>query len=206
MKLIPTIFAQSKKEFDEKFKKILPIAKNIQIDVMDGKFVKARSIPIKQIPNLKKYKNNFEAHLMCLHPEKYFTILKKKGFKKIFFHYESAKSPEKILDQIKSLNLAAGVAFNPNASVKKILKLSAKADAILLMGHAPGKEHLAFQNSILKKIKALRKINKKIKIQVDGGVSPKIVSKLAKAGVDYINVGSYISTSENPKKAMRAFR
>jgi len=206
MKLIPTIFAQSKKEFDEKFKKILPIAKNIQIDVMDGKFVKARSIPIKQIPNLKKYKNNFEAHLMCLHPEKYFTILKKKGFKKIFFHYESAKSPEKIVDKIKSLQLKAGIAFNPNASVKKILKLSAKADAILLMGHAPGKEHLAFQNSILKKIKLFRQENNRVAIQIDGGISPKIITKLAKLRVNAVNTGSYISASENPKKAMRAFR
>ena len=44
-----------------------------------------KSVSLKEIPNLKKYKNNFEAHLMCYHPEKYIKKLKQKGFKKIIF-------------------------------------------------------------------------------------------------------------------------
>jgi len=203
MKLIPTIFAHNKKEFEERFKKILPISKNIQIDFMDGKFVKAKSIQPRDIPNLAKFKNNFEAHLMCLHPEKYLSTLKQKGFKKIFFHFEATKNPEKILNQIKSLNLTAGIAFNPNAPIKKIIELSNLADVLLFMGHTPGVEGVSFNPKTLEKIKALRKTNKKIKIQVDGGASPRIIPKLAKAGVNYANIGSYVSKSKNPKQAFK---
>ena len=47
----------------------------------------------------------------------------------------------------------------------------------------------------------LRKINKEIKIQVDGGVNEKSIKKLAKLGVSLVNSGSFISQSENPKEA-----
>jgi len=87
--IIPTIFSKNKKQFNERFNKLIKISKNIQIDFMDGKFVKAKSVQLSQIPNLKKYKNNFEAHLMVKNPESWITKLKQKGFKKIIFHYSS---------------------------------------------------------------------------------------------------------------------
>jgi len=68
--VIPSIFAESKEEFDEKFSNLVKISKKIQIDFMDGKFVSAKGIRASNVPNLKKYKNDFEAHLMVYRPEK----------------------------------------------------------------------------------------------------------------------------------------
>src|SRR6267378_2103541 len=88
-KIIPTVFCKNKKDFKERFSKLIKISKEIQIDFMDGRFVKSKFIDFSAIPNLKRYNNNFEAHLMVQNPIKYILKLKKKGFKKIIFHFNT---------------------------------------------------------------------------------------------------------------------
>lgn len=198
--IIPTIFAHNKKEFDQRFKKLLPVSKNLQIDFMDGRFVKSKSISLSTVPNLRKYKKNFEAHLMVMNPENWIPELKQKGFRKIFFHYEATKNPTKIIWEIKSKRLISGVFFNPKTSFEKVMEVSPYADIILFMGHTPGVEHVPFDPEVYKKIKRLRALDPKIKIQIDGGANEKTIPKLAKLGVNYVNSGSYISDSEKPKQ------
>ena len=79
MKIIPTIFARNKKEFDSKFSKLIKVSKDLQIDFMDNGFVKTRSVSLKELPSFRG-KGRFEAHLMVNNPENYIDELKKKGF------------------------------------------------------------------------------------------------------------------------------
>src|SRR3989344_3001840 len=167
--VIPTIFATSKKEFNERFEKILHISKNIQIDFMDGKFVKAKSISPKQVPSLKKYKKNFEAHLMVKSPEKYLSTLKKKGFKKVIIHIESL-NPE-TLAKAKKLNLKLFLALNPETPVESLIIFLPKIRGVLFMGVHPGREGQNFIPEVYSKIKQLKKISPSKKIQVDGGIN-----------------------------------
>jgi len=201
--IIPTVFSNNKKEFISRFQKLLPISKNIHIDIMDGKFVKAKSISTSQIPNLKKYKNNFEAHLMVMYPQKMIPKLRRLGFKKFIFHYKAVKKPEQVIQRARNHKLSPWLAINPEVPIKKILHLIPKIDGILLMGVHPGKENQKFIPSTLTKIKTLRKSHPKLKIQVDGGASQQTIRKLAKLKVNYINSGSYVSESENPKQALK---
>jgi len=200
--IIPTIFAKNKKQFQDRFQKLLPISKNLQIDIMDGKFVRAKSISISQILKLPKT-HNFEAHLMTEYPQKRIPKIKRLGFKKFIFHYSAVKKPEQVIQRAKNHKLAVWIAINPKTPVEKIIPLLPMLDGVLFMGVVPGHENQSFIPSVLKKIKTLRKISPKTKTQVDGGATPKIVKKLAKLGVTYVNSGSYISSSENPKQAYK---
>jgi ribulose-phosphate 3-epimerase len=78
------------------------------------------------------------------------------------------------------------------------------------MGVHPGKEHQNFISSVYRKIEKLRKMNKKVKIQIDGGVNLQTAKKLRKEGANYANTGSFVSDSDNPRDALnrleRAFR
>lgn len=205
-KIIPTVFAHNKKEFDERFKKLIELKRDLQIDFMDGKFVGARGIGLKDVPNLKKYLVRFEAHLMVMNPEKWISGLKKKGFYKIIFHVESKKNDNeisKVIELIKKNNLECWISINPNTDIKRIADLLKKVDGVLFMGVYPGKEKQKFVNSVLGKIKKLRKINRKIKIQVDGGVNLITIGKLGKIGVNYVNSGSFVSGAEDSRKALK---
>ena len=49
-----------------------------------------------------------------------------------------------------------------------------------------------FNEDALKKLNEIRKINKKILIEVDGGINALTAPKCVKAGADILAVGSYI--------------
>ncbi|PIN89420.1 hypothetical protein COU60_03430 [Candidatus Pacearchaeota archaeon CG10_big_fil_rev_8_21_14_0_10_34_76] len=211
--VIPSIFAESKEEFDEKFSNLVKISKKIQIDFMDGKFVSAKGIRASNVPNLKKYKNDFEAHLMVYRPEKWISKMKKKGFKKIIFHYGAIKDSKKIFKlimRIKKNNMGAWVAFNPNVKIREILesvdkikKFGASVDGIMFMGVYPGKEGQRLNPLVVENVIAFKRLYPEVIVQVDGGVNDNSVRKLVKAGVDIVNSGSFISNSEDPKKALK---
>jgi ribulose-phosphate 3-epimerase len=205
MRVIPTVFAHNKAEFNARFEKIIEISKEVQIDFMDGKFVHAKSISLKEVPPLSKYKIKFEAHLMCLNPEKYLTEVKRKGFKKIIFHEEVFHTREKIFKFIKECRkkrLEVFIAINPQTRVWDLLPYLNYIDGVLFMGVSPGKEHQRFLSEVYKKINDLKEFNKRVFIQVDGGVNYPVAENLRDLGVNALNSGSFVSESENPKKVI----
>lgn len=204
--IIPTVFATSKKDFDYRFSKLVKIAKKIQIDIMDGNFVKRKSIELKDIPDLSKYPVGFEAHLMVKNPFDYIETCYKKGFEKILFHYESYWDLEKckhLARLIHDKKMKAWIAINPETSISKIIPLYKEVDGVLLMGVHPGREHQVFAPRVYRKIRELRNRFPMLKIQVDGGVNSEDIGRLKKAGVNYFNSGSFISESDNPEKRMK---
>ena len=204
-RVIPTVFAIDKGEFNERFNKLIKISGKIQIDLMDGKFVEVKSIELGELPNLRRYNNEFEVHLMAFNPESFILELKKKGFKKIIFHYEAIEDQDRIKNLIKRIqdfNLEAWIAINPETNIAEILPFIHKVDGVLFLGHAPGVEHMNLESNVVEKIEKLRKNAKRLKIQIDGGVNLDNIEKLGKMRVNYVNVGSFISNNSNPKKSL----
>lgn len=170
---------------------------------MDGKFVNNNSVKPRFIPDLSKYKNDFEAHLMVIDPEKYYEKIKNKGFKKIIVHlesFENEKITKNFFEYIKKQKQTPVIAINPET--KLTIEIIKMFDFFLIMGVNPGKEKQKLITITYNKIKKIKKINPKARIQVDGGVTPINSKKLFKAGANYLNSGSYISSSKNPKKAL----
>ena len=205
-KVTPTIFARSKKQFKNRLKKLLELNRDLQIDFMDGRFVKNKGISVKDVSDLTKYNIRFEAHLMTLNPSLYIKDLKNKGFKRVIFHYEAINDEDKTLGLIFYIHthgMKALVALNPETDINKIKDILYYADGVLLMGVRPGKENQKFISKVYNKIRKLRKINRKIIIQIDGGVNLKTAEKLRKLKVNAINTGSFVSEAKDSKKALR---
>ncbi len=205
-KVIPTVFAKNKKQFKRRFRDLLELRRDLQIDFMDGKFVKAKSLKVSEVPDLQKYGINFEAHLMCFEPARYVKDLKKKGFRRVVFHYEAVKDKYKILGlilYIRNQGMKAIIALNPETDVKEIEDILSEVDGVVMMGVNPGRENQKFISNVYGKIRRLRKINSKIRIHVDGGVNLKSAEKLRKLKVNYVNTGSFVSEAENPREALR---
>jgi len=204
IKIIPTIFAISKQEFDEKFNKLTKISKELQIDFMDGHFVRSKSIKLSDVPNLRNFDNKFEAHLMVRHPETWIKRLKNKGFQKVIFHYSSLDENEiiKLIDGIHKLDMEAFIAINPEIREDEIFDFLNKIDGVLIMGVKPGKEKQHILTKTYYKLENLRRESKKIPLQVDGGVNLYTIKELVKSGATILNSGSFISRAENPIGAL----
>lgn len=203
--IIPTVFAQSKKEFHQRFEKLREVSQNLQIDFMDGALVKAKSVKINEIPYLGQYSNNFEAHLMVKNTEHWIYQAARRGFFKIIIHIEigSAEKVNEMIEEINAYSLRAFLAINPETNLNKIKPFINKVEGILVMGVHPGKEHQSLAKNTASRIKQIKKWNKKLIVQVDGGVNDKTVGVLAKAGADFTNSGSFVSDAKDPKAALK---
>ena len=212
MKIIPTIFAKNKKEFDSKFLKLVRVSKDLQIDFMDNGFVKTRSVSLKELPSFRG-KGRFEAHLMVNNPENYIDELKKKGFFKILFHCESVRDLNelnRLVFLIRSRKMQAWIVFNPKTDFNRIFdvleKIHSGLSGIMLMGHVSGVEGKPLDTNVIRRVINLKRMYNKVKIQIDGGVNDNNIIALKNAGVDIVNVGSFLSKARNPKEVLKLLR
>jgi ribulose-phosphate 3-epimerase len=171
--IIPGLIAKSQKEFGKRFKKVRSHSKVFHLDVMDGKFVKNKSLFFNF--SLPKGKFKYEAHLMVKNQKEW---IKKNSSKtsSIIFHIESCKNKEEVKETIKlikSKKKKVGIAINPRTNMKKIAHYLKLIDSVLVMTVKPGKYGSEFQPNALKKIKEIRKLNSKVKIGIDGGIKDK---------------------------------
>ena len=200
-KIIPSIISNSQKELNQLVKKILKFSDIFHLDVMDGKFVKNKSLSFPfRLPRNKRY----QAHLMIDNPEKWI----RKNTRKIdttIFHIESLNShdeTEEIISLIKSKKSKVGIAVNPKTPIEKIFPYIEEISLVMIMAVNPGKYGAEFLPDTLKKISRLKKFSK-IKIQADGSMNDKTISKTSKAGADLFAVGSYIQKSEDIGKTIK---
>jgi ribulose-phosphate 3-epimerase len=199
--IIPSIIAKNQKELTERLAKVKDHVKLVQLDVMDGKFVKNKSLMFKlKLDSKLKY----EAHLMVKKPLSWI----KKNLRKvdlIVVHYEIDNVGE-VVNYVKSKRKKVGVAINPKTKVKEIKDYLSKLDQVIVMTVTPGKYGSKFLPKMLSKIKELKKLKPGLKIEVDGSVNLKTIKKIRKAGADKFVVGSYLQKSENVKEALRELK
>jgi ribulose-phosphate 3-epimerase len=207
MKIVPAILAKNKKEFLKQWQKVAPFFSYLQIDIMDGKFVKNKT-DIK--PNdIKKIitKHDLEIHLMVNDVSKYITLWETlPNVKKIIWHYEAVQDIESILclnDYLKKGKIKTGLAINPETHPSQIIKVAKYFDTIQIMGVNPGAQGKIFHSNSLNKIKILKKKYPKQKIAIDGGVDAKNFLSLKKAGADIIILGHYLQKSSDIKQALK---
>lgn len=189
IKVYPSILTNDVKDFKKRIN-LVKFAKIIQIDIMDGKFVKNKSLMPKDLKKIK-IKQKTEYHLMIKDPEKYIDNFIKLRPYSIVIHVESTKNIMFLLKKIKYEKIKVGLALNPNTEIKKIIPYLKNIDFVLVMTVNPGYYGSKFIKSSVKKIKNLKSITK-LPIEVDGHINDKTYKIVKKAGANILISGSYI--------------
>jgi|TARA_Y100000310_G_C20701271_1_gene830100 ribulose-phosphate 3-epimerase len=204
-KINPSLIANTQKELDEIFNKVKSYSNVFHVDVMDGKFVKNKSLLFDF--KLPKGKFEYQTHLMVKNPREWIRKNSNKAFS-ITFHIESCKDKEveETIKLIKSKKKKVGIAINPKTNVKKIAPHLKSIDLVLVMTVTPGKYGSKFIPSTIKKVKEIRKLNPKMKIGIDGGINDKTIKKVSKLKLDFIVSGSYLQKSKNIKNAFKVLK
>ena len=169
----------------------------IHIDVMDGKFV-PNTTPMN--PNfVSNIKSNIplDVHLMVENPQDVVEDFVNAGADMITFHVEAVKDTKKVIKQIKSLNVLAGLAFRPNTNAEVIYPFLSVADFVLVMTVMPGFAGQAFMQdaaSNISKIKDYIKAkNLDVLVSVDGGINGDTKDICIQNGADILVSGTYIA-------------
>ena len=182
----------------------------LHVDIMDGNFVPNITIGSDIVSKINKAsKLPIHAHLMIANPENFIEAFSEAGSDIISFHIEAVKydikKSKKIINIIKRLGKKPAIAFNPPTPLKKITPLLKYLDWVLVMTVNPGFGGQKFIESVLPKIKSLRKIYKR-DIEIDGGINDKNAKLVVNAGANILAAGTFVFKAKNMSQAIRSLK
>lgn len=181
------------------------------LDVMDGRFVPNISFGIPVIAAInREAKKTLDVHLMIEEPGNYAEEFKKAGADYLTVHVEACPHLHRNIQQIKSLDMKAGVAINPHTNVNQVFDVLRDVDLVCLMGVNPGFGGQLFIQNTIEKIKQLRteiaRQETEVLIEIDGGVTLENAAELIAAGADVLVAGSTVFKSDNPTATIASLK
>ena len=212
IKVAPSILSADFSRLGEEIKAISEAgAHYIHIDVMDGHFVPNLTLGPAIVNSIRKYSDKvFDVHLMMEKPERYIKNFVDAGADIIVVHVEACPHLHRVIQEIKSYGVKAGVSLNPHTPVEMIKHLIPELDMVLIMSVNPGFGGQKFIDTAVRKVESLKnEINRrglKTLVEVDGGVNDKNAGMLRDAGADVLVAGSYVFGSDDYKKAIDSLR
>ena len=178
----------------------------IHIDVMDGHFVPNLTIGPAVVAALRPHSSlPFDVHLMISPADPYIPDFVQAGADIITVHVEAGPHLHRTIQLIKDEGVRAGLALNPGTPVTVVEPLLDTLDLVLVMSVNPGFGGQSFIAGQLEKIRQLRilidKTERKIDLQVDGGINSENAADAIAAGADVLVAGSATFTGATSQYA-----
>ncbi|RIP33565.1 ribulose-phosphate 3-epimerase [Staphylococcus gallinarum] len=183
----------------------------VHFDVMDGQFVPNISIGLPILDAVRKgTKLPIDVHLMIEEPEKYIELFALHGADMISVHVEATPHIHRLIEQIKSQNIKAGVVINPGTPVDAILPVIKMVDYVLVMTVNPGFGGQSFIPDSIEKLDQLTSIKNTMEldfdIEVDGGINDETVEIVKEHGATMLVAGSYFFKQDDYKQVTKQLK
>ena len=197
-KLSPSILAADFSILGEQIKKVEKAGSQyLHVDVMDGIFVPSISFGMPVLASIRKITNMaLDVHLMIEEPIRYIETIKKEGADLITVHLEACKDVKATLTKIREVGAKVGLSIKPGTPVEEIKPYLDMIDMLLVMTVEPGfggQKYIEASTERIRQAKALiEQSGREIDIEVDGGISHKILEVVLEAGANVIVAGTPI--------------
>lgn len=210
MRVVPSLPAQSFSEIQSLAKSLLHVAPELQIDIVDGRFVEAVSWPFTEdnpliaLDRLTSLVPDFAIEMDCMvmDPEQYLDKFVEIGASRVIVHMRSTEAYEKIIKHARKFGYKIGIACTNDVPHEEYKTLIPQIDFIQVMGIAVvGKQGQPFDIRTLETVHMLRDSYPDLEIAVDGSVNADTIIPLREAGVTRFAPGSAIAKQQNPAEA-----
>ena len=203
IQISPSILSADFSNLEKDIKKLETAgADMIHVDVMDGHFVPNITIGPPVIKALRsKTSLPFDVHLMIDPVHKYIKDFANAGADIITIHPEATPNLQESIDEIRSFKKKVGISLNPDTKIDIVEDYLDKVDLILIMSVYPGFGGQKFISDVLEKIKNLKNLKDKKKlnfdIEVDGGINFSNFKSVIDAGANVLVSGTTIFKENN---------
>src|SRR5438874_9526534 len=185
----------------------------IHCDIMDGHFVDNISFGPGIVAIVRKLTNlPLDVHLMIEHADHYLPRFIDAGANSITVHVESESRHDvgKTLQQIRDAGCRVGLTLNPATPFDLLEPFLDQIDMLLVMTVHPGFGGQSFRAEQMEKVTRAAEWNKprdrKIDIEVDGGINPETARVSIQNGANVLVAGSSIFRSGDYAKTIRDLR
>ena len=184
----------------------------VHFDVMDNHYVPNLTIGPLVCEALRKHgiEAPIDVHLMVEPVDGLIPDFAAAGASYITFHPEASRHVHRTLNLIRDEGVKAGLVFNPATPLDWLTHVIDDVDMVLIMSVNPGFGGQKFIESSLDKLGAARRIidasGREIRLEIDGGVKPDNIGRIAAAGADTFVAGSAIFGSSDYAATIAAMR
>ena len=209
VQIVPSILAADFARFGEQIRIVEQAgAQMIHVDIMDGHFVPNLTMGPPVTESLRKVTRlKMDHHLMIEDPDTYAPIFIKAGANCVSVHYEACRNLDRTLNMIRDEGAKAGVVINPHSTVALLEDVLDVVDYVLVMSVNPGFGGQEFIPRSLLKVRQLDRARQErglnFAIEIDGGINAENIGEAARAGVNWVVVGSSVFSKSDPGAAYR---
>src|SRR6266404_156903 len=182
----------------------------VHCDIMDGHFVDNISFGPMVVEVVRKQtKLPLDVHLMIEHADHYVPRFVDAGANSITVHVESEAKHDigKTLRQIRDAKCRVGLTLNPATDLKLVEPFLDEIDLLLVMTVHPGFGGQSFRPEQMEKVKRAvdwnRARERKIDIEVDGGINPETARVSIQNGANVLVAGTSIFGASDYAEAIR---
>jgi ribulose-phosphate 3-epimerase len=189
----------------------------IHFDVMDNHYVPNLTIGPAVAQAIKPHcvradgsSATLDVHLMVQPVDALAQAFCKAGADLVSFHPDASTHVDRTLQLIRAEGAQAGLVFNPATPLDVLQWVIDKVDLVLIMSVNPGFGGQSFIDSALRKTEAARRLidasGRDIRLEVDGGIKPDNIRRVADAGADTFVAGSAIFGQPDYKAVIDSMR
>ena len=170
----------------------------VHFDVMDNHYVPNLTIGPLVCKALRTHgvTADVDVHLMVSPVDRLIGDFAEAGASYITFHPDASTHVDRSLQMIRDAGCKSGLVFNPHLGLDALKYVLDKVDMVLLMSVNPGFGGQSFIPSTLDKLRDAKAMidasGHDIRLEIDGGVTPKNIAEIAAAGADTFVAGSAI--------------
>jgi len=199
MKFIcPTVTADNVTDYNHQLMQASQLSKRIHIDLADTTIAPRQLVVLSDI----SWPSDLviDLHVMLKPSEQFISQLTNLKPHLVIFHFYEGLSIAKLVDCLTAVGIKVGVAIPANIEVHNLAANINTLSHILIFSGNLGYQGGSTANlSLLSKVNEIRGLNQQIEVGWDGGVNDKNIAAISHSGVNVINVGGYLSSSDNPK-------
>jgi ribulose-phosphate 3-epimerase len=173
---------------------------SVHWDVMDGHFVPNLTFGVPLIRAGRAHTQlPFDVHLMVTNPADYVPLLTGLGVTLVSFQAEVTNFAPRLCALLREHGLQPSVVLNPQTPLSALDYVLELVENVLIMTIEPGFAGQPFLPHLWGKLEQLAALRSRralgFEIQVDGGVNPDNLARLAGSGVDNVVAGKAYFTA-----------